>query len=77
MTAGSLLIVLAVVAGIVVMVVILARRGHPETGASSEHASNGEGPTGEEYPPGSRPAGPGAEAMSIEPSKTVDGDRDD
>lgn len=56
-------IVLAVVTGIA-----LWRQGYPESGPSDPSAESGRGPTGEDYPPGSRPAGPGAEPMNEKPS---------
>lgn len=57
-----------VVAAIVVAVVLVAgvvalvRQGHPEK--LSDTAKRRRGPTGEQYPPGSGPAGPGAERMT-------------
>lgn len=71
MSAGTIFFLLAVLVGIIVLVVVLARPGFPETKARHDDDSEGDGPTGEEYPPGARPAGPGAETMSIEPSETM------
>lgn len=56
-----------VIAAVLVIVavatfVVLARGPHPD---DAEHSTpDGSGPTGEHYPPGSRPAGPGAEAQN-------------
>ncbi len=53
-------------------VMALLRQGHPEDSTERDLPEN-PGPTGEEYPPGSRPAGPGAERMIANPSETEDG----
>lgn len=65
----SLLVAVAIAAPFAVM---LARQGFP--GSPNETDDDGSrrepqdpGPTGEEYPPGARPAGPGAERMTDEP----------
>lgn len=49
--------------------VTLIRQGHPEDEVERDLPEN-PGPTGEPYPTGSRPAGPGAEKMTHEPSAT-------
>lgn len=51
---ASLLVILAVVA-------VLWRQPHP--GETDEPERAHQGPTGEPYPSGSRPAGPGAESQ--------------
>lgn len=56
---------------ILALSVILWRQGFPETGPSDADADAEKGPTGEVYPPGSNPAGPGAEDMTAEPSPNV------
>ena len=63
-------IVLLVVLGLLTawLVVVLSRQGHPEDDLERGLPDH-PGPTGEEYPTGSRPAGPGAERMSPEPSE--------
>lgn len=49
--------------------VTLMGQGHPDDDVERDLPEN-PGPTGEPYPTGSRPAGPGAEDMSREPSAT-------
>ena len=65
---ASLWIFVLVLIGIAAiwLIVALARQGHPEDGVDVGARSGG-GPTGETYPTGSRPAGPGAEPMTNEP----------
>lgn len=65
-------IVIAVLITLVIVAPVgflLARQGFPGTPESDERESEeeSEGPTGEEYPTGSRPAGPGAERMTDAP----------
>lgn len=68
-------IVIAVLITLVILAPVgflLAKQGFPgkpETleGHERESEEDGEGPTGEEYPTGSRPAGPGAERMTDDP----------
>ena len=61
--------VIAVIVGTLVVVVvgavILRRQGHPEETATHDTRDESavEGPVDGDYPPGSRPAGPGAESM--------------
>jgi len=52
--------------------VILIRQGHPDDDVDRDMPEN-PGPTGEPYPTGSNPAGPGAEDMTAESSATEDG----
>lgn len=47
----------------------LVRQGHPDDEVDRDLPEN-PGPTGEPYPTGSRPAGPGAERMIAEPSES-------
>ena len=75
MTAASLAVVLVVLGGIVVFAVVLIRQGFPDSEGTLDDLPYGEGPTGEEYPPGSRPAGPGAETMHLEPSAEMHEER--
>ena len=56
--------------------VTLIRQGHPEDDVERDLPEN-PGPTGEAYPTGSRPAGPGAESMVAEPSETEEVPHDD
>lgn len=49
--------------------VTLIRQGHPDDEVERDLPEN-PGPTGEPYPTGSGPAGPGAEEMTHEPSAT-------
>ncbi|MGD2059993.1 MAG: hypothetical protein PVF87_03940 [Acidimicrobiia bacterium] len=49
------------------LAVALGRQGHPGDRVRRDMPEN-PGPTGEAYPTGSRPAGPGAESMIAEPS---------
>ena len=56
--------------------ITLIRQGHPEDDVERDLPEN-PGPTGEPYPTGSRPAGPGAERMTAEPSETEDASHDD
>jgi hypothetical protein len=67
----DVLLVVALVAlglGTLWLVMALNRQGHPEDDLERE-LSEDPGPTGEEYPTGSRPAGPGAERMRPNPSE--------
>lgn len=61
---------IAIAAGAVVLLVgvfwLLTRQPHPSDPMDSIAGEEGEGPTGEPYPPGSRPAGPGAESQEPE-----------
>lgn len=54
----------------------LVRQGHPEDDVERDLPED-PGPTGEPYPTGSNPAGPGAEEMTAEPSKTESGSEED
>lgn len=56
---------------IAAFVIALWRQGFPSTGGASEESVSDEGPTTAAYPPGSRPAGPGAESMNVPPSKSM------
>jgi hypothetical protein len=49
----------------------LFRQGRPDDDIERDLPDE-PGPTGEPYPTGSRPAGPGAERMVAEPSKSKD-----
>lgn len=61
------LIALAILAPVAFL---LARQGFPgRDGAKDALDDEHEGPTGVDYPPGSRPAGPGAERMTGEPPR--------
>ncbi|HEX6219671.1 MAG TPA: hypothetical protein VF115_01110 [Acidimicrobiia bacterium] len=51
--------------------VTLIRQGHPDDDVERDLPES-PGPTGEPYPTGSRPAGPGAESMTAEPSESED-----
>lgn len=42
---------------------VFRRQGHPEDASEHAEPEPNPGPTGEPYPTGSRPAGPGAEGM--------------
>lgn len=53
------------------LVVALWRQGFPPRGRGSESSVSDEGPTTASYPPGSRPAGPGAEDMTRSPSESM------
>lgn len=57
----------AIAVGAVVLLVatfwILTRQPHPSDDMDVVAGRQGEGPVGEPYPPGSRPAGPGAESQ--------------
>lgn len=67
----GIIILVAVGLGTVWAVIALARQGHPADDFERDLPEN-PGPTGEKYPPGSRPAGPGAERMTANPSETED-----
>ena len=56
----------------VALTIALWRQGFPPTGRSTEESVTDEGPTTASYPPGSRPAGPGAEDMKRHPSEAMD-----
>lgn len=45
---------------------VLNRQPHPDDSLAEVAGPEGAGPTGESYPPGSRPAGPGAESQDPE-----------
>ena len=66
---GDLLLALLITVIVVVpFAVLLARQGFPGWPHRDRAAEDGPiGPTDEPYPPGSRPAGPGAERMTDEP----------
>lgn len=70
---GELFISLLVAAVIAApFAVMLARQGFPGEPSDARQdedlrEDDDPGPTGEEYPPGSGPAGPGAERMTDEP----------
>lgn len=61
---GFVFVIVLVLAGFLVVFIARAGRGSVEP----PHPGDEGGPTGEPYPPGSRPAGPGAESMVAEPS---------
>lgn len=56
---------------IVALTVVLWRQGFPPSGHSREDSVTDKGPTAASYPPGSRPAGPGAENMNLPPSERM------
>lgn len=70
MSGWAILALVLVGLGMVALVVALWRQGFPPTGRSSDSSDSNEGPTQAPYPPGSRPAGPGAESMNLPPSES-------
>lgn len=76
MTAANIISALAVLAGVAVLVLVLIRQGFPDSEGRPEDSSNGEGPTGEYYPSGSRPAGRGAETTHLESSEEMHEERE-
>lgn len=71
MSGWTILGLVVVGLGIVALSVTLWWQGFPPTGRGSEASATDEGPTRASYPPGSRPAGPGAEDMNLTPSETM------
>lgn len=61
---------IAIAIGAVVLLVavfwVMTRQHHPSDPMDTIAGEDGEGPTGEAYPPGARPAGPGAESQRPE-----------
>lgn len=61
---------IAIAVGAVLLLVatfwLLTRQPHPSEPMEAIGGEEDEGPTGEPYPPGSRPAGPGAESQGSE-----------
>lgn len=64
MDTTAILVIIGTLVLIGVAGIVLWRQGHPEGESSFIDEDRHEGPTGTPYPPGSRPAGPGAEGMS-------------
>ncbi|HEX2153995.1 MAG TPA: hypothetical protein VHL52_08450 [Acidimicrobiia bacterium] len=65
----EILIAVGAVVLLIAVFWVMARQPHPADdleGLDSVDGEEGEGPTGEAYPPGSRPAGPGAESQDPE-----------
>lgn len=71
MPGWTILALVVVGLAIVGVTVALWRQGFPPTGRSREDSVSDEGPTTASYPPGSRPAGPGAESMSRPSSESM------
>jgi hypothetical protein len=65
----GIVLLVALGVGTVWLIIVLNRQGHPEDEVVRDLPEN-PGPTGEQYPTGSRPAGPGAEDMTPNPSET-------
>lgn len=64
----GIILLVAVGLGSIWAVIALARQGHPRDDIERDVPED-PGPTGEKYPPGARPAGPGAERMIADPSE--------
>lgn len=65
------LLVVALIVGVAVMAVVIGRR---LLARDFDESASTTGPTEEPYPPGSRPAGPGAEGMGVgEPGDIIPG----
>lgn len=71
MQAFEVVLLVALGLGILWVVFALIRQGHPEDDLDRDLPED-PGPTGEQYPTGSRPAGPGAERMAPEPPGNED-----
>ena len=71
MSGWAILGLVVVGLAVVVLTIVLWRQGYPPTGRSAEESVTDRGPTAASYPPGSRPAGPGAEDMNIPPSESM------
>lgn len=69
-----ILMVAALGLGTLWVVFAMTRQGHPEDDLDRDLPDH-PGPTGEQYPTGSRPGGPGAERMAPDPSESRDGER--
>ena len=71
MPVWTILALVVVGLAVVAVTVALWRQGFPPTGRSAEESVSDQGPTTASYPPGSRPAGPGAEDMNRPPSQSI------
>lgn len=69
----EIMLLVALGVGAIWGLVVLTRQGHPENPRDRDQPER-LGPTGEQYPTGSRPAGPGAERMAPEPARDADED---
>ena len=76
MSGWTILSLVVVGLAVVALTIALWKQGYPPTGRSTEESATNEGPTTASYPPGSRPAGPGAEDMNLPPSESMSEETD-